>query len=195
MDKTIFKTILNRRTLILLEVLALVGVGFFWGEQIRQFVLDKKDTFLPAIEWESADLMELTPPETLEEDVATEEMTVLEEVVESELPLQESTAPSVVETEVYPEQPVVLSGQEASFAEIEQQIKEASLLVESISRGVAELLEASSEEAALEEPSLATAEQETESQQLAQIATRIREISAEVEIISQELVELELVES
>lgn len=193
MDKTILKTLLNRRTLILLEVLVLVGVGFFWGEQIRQFVLDKRETFLPAIEWESADLLELTAPELLEEEGAlTEEISAPEETAQTEPSLQESAPPLVAqETEI---SPVILLEQETSFAEIEQQIREASLRIEAISKGVAELLEASDKEVVLEEP-LAAAEEKTESEQLAEIASRIKEISIRVETISQELVELELVES
>lgn len=168
---------------MLLEVLLLVGVGFFWGEQIRQFLLTKREALLPSIEWEPTEILELTPPE-LAEELAIPEGVSEAPVLRQESPLVVSEeAPSVLEEQI------LMPEEALSLSDIERQIMEMTLQIESISEGVIELVETSETGIVQEEQVLAAAEEKSESEQLAEIAAKIKEISTEVEIISQEIAE------
>lgn len=189
------KIVLDKRFFVFLGILVLVVAGIFWrqelfllGERARDFLLSQKEIFLSGISFrfeKPLDLeeepLEITLPEIVEEPVSEEEVLAEEPRVEEEPPLEEQEQVIL---------PLAKEKCELSLSDIEEQVNGISAKVEVISQEVAELVEASGKEIVVEEPPLAPGEETETELQLAKIQEQINEITAKVEIISQEVAKL-----
>lgn len=169
----------------LIIVLLLIGIVGFWARHFWpvfverwQEIQTELEKYAPAPRQEEllvTESLEIKLPET------AEELTLKEELKEEPGPEEE---PVIAEK---PEQKPKLS-----LSEIEGQIEEISAKIENISQEVTELVEASGKEPIVSEGPAAPVggPAATEAELLAAIEGQVNDISAQVEIVSQQVAEL-----
>jgi len=180
----------NKKTFVFLTILVvalLVGAGFYWQAEIKEFLAEQRAKMEPPLIEEPIE--QPAEQDLLEEPILEE----LEEPVDQELPAQEPVEPI--------QEPIEVEEPRLTLVEIQTRVEEIETIVNRITKDVARLVEARKQEPiaiveAIEQElppaqELPAQEQELDEElrelRLKEIQESVTEIAEKIELLSQKV--------